>query len=127
MVARAATLHHEDNDSTGSLSASAIVPSRRRQIHLRQRSVRLARWSSCILHTKRGSEPLGCGSHGCPITPCPERRQLTRHGMTESITGHKTAVRSTKYSRFRNTDVPQYLGLGRPHVLRTAALVLLGA
>src|SRR5215472_8755415 len=27
-------------------------------------------------------QPLGCGSHGCPITPCPERSQLTLHGMT---------------------------------------------
>src|SRR5215469_3840669 len=34
MVARAATFHHEDNDSTGSLSASAIVPSLKHHIHL---------------------------------------------------------------------------------------------
>jgi hypothetical protein len=45
----AAAFHHDDNDSIGPVSASAIVPSRRRYIHLRNRSIRLARWSSCIL------------------------------------------------------------------------------
>src|SRR6516162_9552002 len=49
MVPSAATFHHEDNDSVGLASASAIVPSCQQYINLRKRSIRLARWSSCIL------------------------------------------------------------------------------
>src|SRR5215472_16554507 len=99
MVARAAAFHHEDNDSTGSVSASVIASLPSTLNSFAQTFGPFTQMAK--LHLARETPRLRCGSHGCPMQAVSRIEQLTRPGMT----GKLVAPRMHETDRLRPAGV----------------------